>query len=84
MIEFKEKCVYKQLKCFNTSLRYCSSLWLSHLYTSSYLKNFTYLFKLLSSERNDWSKKRQELLEQIKSLEKQLQDSQNKADSKSL
>ncbi|NXY03993.1 KIF15 protein, partial [Pteruthius melanotis] len=36
--------------------------------------------ELLSSERNDWSKERQELLEQIKSLEKQLQDSQNKAD----
>ncbi|NWV67518.1 KIF15 protein, partial [Malurus elegans] len=36
--------------------------------------------ELLSSERNDWSKERQELLEQIKSLEKQLQDSQSKAD----
>ncbi|OWK52445.1 Kinesin-like protein KIF15 [Lonchura striata] len=36
--------------------------------------------ELLSSERNDWSKERQELLEQIKSLEKQLQESQNKAD----
>ncbi|NXU42956.1 KIF15 protein, partial [Drymodes brunneopygia] len=36
--------------------------------------------ELLSSERNDWSKERQELLEQIKLLEKQLQDSQNKAD----
>uniref|UniRef100_A0A8C0UWR8 Kinesin family member 15 n=1 Tax=Cyanistes caeruleus TaxID=156563 RepID=A0A8C0UWR8_CYACU len=36
--------------------------------------------ELLSSERNDWSKERQELCEQIKSLEKQLQESQNKAD----
>nr|XP_009939873.1 PREDICTED: kinesin-like protein KIF15 [Opisthocomus hoazin] len=36
--------------------------------------------ELLSSERNDWSKERQELLEQIKSLEKQLQDSQSKTD----
>ncbi|NXG17957.1 KIF15 protein, partial [Grallaria varia] len=36
--------------------------------------------ELLSSERNDWSKNRQELLEQIKSLEKQFQDSQSKAD----
>ncbi|NXX74475.1 KIF15 protein, partial [Urocolius indicus] len=36
--------------------------------------------ELLSSERNDWSKGRQELLEQIKSLEKQFQDSQSKAD----
>ncbi|XP_030301240.1 kinesin-like protein KIF15 [Calypte anna] len=36
--------------------------------------------ELLSSERNDWSKARQELLEQIKSLEKQLQDSQSKSD----
>ncbi|NXD76985.1 KIF15 protein, partial [Halcyon senegalensis] len=36
--------------------------------------------ELLSSERNDWSKERQELLEQIKSLEKQFQDSQSKAD----
>ncbi|NXA80571.1 KIF15 protein, partial [Thryothorus ludovicianus] len=36
--------------------------------------------ELLSSERNDWSKGRQELLEQIKSLEKQLQESRNKAD----
>ncbi|RMC05325.1 hypothetical protein DUI87_18514 [Hirundo rustica rustica] len=36
--------------------------------------------ELLSSERNDWSKERQELLEQIKSLEKHLQESQNKAD----
>ncbi|NXE87739.1 KIF15 protein, partial [Menura novaehollandiae] len=36
--------------------------------------------ELLSSERNNWSKDRQELLEQIKSLEKQLQDSQSKAD----
>ncbi|NWU22899.1 KIF15 protein, partial [Dyaphorophyia castanea] len=36
--------------------------------------------ELLSSERNDWSTERQELLEQIKSLEKQLQDSQSKAD----
>ncbi|NWY55811.1 KIF15 protein, partial [Chionis minor] len=36
--------------------------------------------ELLSSERNDWSKERQELLEQIKSLEKQFQDSQSKSD----
>uniref|UniRef100_A0A8C3KBU2 Kinesin family member 15 n=1 Tax=Calidris pygmaea TaxID=425635 RepID=A0A8C3KBU2_9CHAR len=36
--------------------------------------------ELLSSERNDWNKERQELLEQIKSLEKQFQDSQSKAD----
>ncbi|XP_077034189.1 kinesin-like protein KIF15 [Agelaius phoeniceus] len=36
--------------------------------------------ELLSSERNEWSKERQELLEQIKSLEKQLQESQNNAD----
>ncbi|NXR60611.1 KIF15 protein, partial [Rhadina sibilatrix] len=36
--------------------------------------------ELLSSERNDRSKERQELLEQIKSLEKHLQESQNKAD----
>uniref|UniRef100_A0A8C0F953 Kinesin family member 15 n=1 Tax=Bubo bubo TaxID=30461 RepID=A0A8C0F953_BUBBB len=36
--------------------------------------------ELLSSERNDWSKERQDLLEQIKSLEKQFQDSQSKAD----
>ncbi|NXS57866.1 KIF15 protein, partial [Brachypteracias leptosomus] len=36
--------------------------------------------ELLSCERNDWSKERQELLEQMKSLEKQLQDSQSKAD----
>ncbi|XP_064300136.1 kinesin-like protein KIF15 isoform X2 [Phalacrocorax carbo] len=36
--------------------------------------------ELLSSERNDWSKERQELLEQIKSLEKQFQDSQSKTD----
>ncbi|KFQ54326.1 Kinesin-like KIF15, partial [Pelecanus crispus] len=36
--------------------------------------------ELLSSERNDWSKQRQELLEQIKSLEKQFQDSQSKTD----
>ncbi|NWW43124.1 KIF15 protein, partial [Pedionomus torquatus] len=35
---------------------------------------------LLSSERNDWSKERQELLEQIKALEKQFQDSQSKTD----
>ncbi|NXB96845.1 KIF15 protein, partial [Vidua chalybeata] len=35
--------------------------------------------ELLSSERNDWSKERHEVLEQIKSLEKQLQESQNKA-----
>uniref|UniRef100_A0A8B9GPY2 Kinesin family member 15 n=1 Tax=Amazona collaria TaxID=241587 RepID=A0A8B9GPY2_9PSIT len=32
--------------------------------------------ELLSSERNDWNKQRQELLEQIKSLEKQFQNSQ--------
>uniref|UniRef100_A0A8D2PEM0 Kinesin family member 15 n=1 Tax=Zosterops lateralis melanops TaxID=1220523 RepID=A0A8D2PEM0_ZOSLA len=36
--------------------------------------------ELLSSERNDWSKERQELHEQIKSLEKHLQESQNKTD----
>ncbi|KAK2520351.1 hypothetical protein Q9966_013498 [Columba livia] len=36
--------------------------------------------ELLSSERNDWSKERQDLLEQIKSLEKQFQDSQSKTD----
>ncbi|NXX90895.1 KIF15 protein, partial [Centropus bengalensis] len=36
--------------------------------------------ELLSSERNDWSKERQELLEQIKSFEKKLQDSESKAD----
>ncbi|XP_014813519.1 PREDICTED: kinesin-like protein KIF15 [Calidris pugnax] len=36
--------------------------------------------ELLSSERNDWNKERQEFLEQIKSLEKQFQDSQSKAD----
>ncbi|KAI1242912.1 Kinesin-like protein KIF15, partial [Lamprotornis superbus] len=36
--------------------------------------------ELLSSERNDWSKERQELLERMKSLEKQLQESQNNAD----
>ncbi|XP_063181438.1 kinesin-like protein KIF15 [Chroicocephalus ridibundus] len=36
--------------------------------------------ELLSSERNDWSKERQELLEQLKSLEKQFQDSQSKTD----
>ncbi|KAM7070780.1 kinesin-like protein KIF15 [Acridotheres tristis] len=36
--------------------------------------------ELLSSERNDWSKERQELLERTKSLEKQLQESQNNAD----
>ncbi|NWH19292.1 KIF15 protein, partial [Grus americana] len=36
--------------------------------------------ELLSSERNNWSKERQELLEQIKSLEKQFQDSQSKTD----
>ncbi|NXQ36105.1 KIF15 protein, partial [Alaudala cheleensis] len=36
--------------------------------------------ELLSSERNNWGKERQELLEQIKSLEKHLQESQNKAD----
>ncbi|KAF4801341.1 Kinesin-like protein KIF15 [Turdus rufiventris] len=36
--------------------------------------------ELLSSERNDWSKKRQELLEHTKSLEKQLQESQSNAD----
>ncbi|KAJ7421652.1 Kinesin-like protein KIF15 [Pitangus sulphuratus] len=40
----------------------------------------TQIQELLSSERNDWSKERQELLEQIKSLEKQFQDSQSKAD----
>ncbi|XP_010140802.1 PREDICTED: kinesin-like protein KIF15, partial [Buceros rhinoceros silvestris] len=34
--------------------------------------------ELLSSERNDWGKERQELLEQIKSLDKQFQDSQSK------
>jgi len=39
--------------------------------------------QLLSSERNDWSKQREELLEQIKLLEKQFQDAQSKADSKS-
>uniref|UniRef100_A0A8C3BGK8 Kinesin family member 15 n=1 Tax=Cairina moschata TaxID=8855 RepID=A0A8C3BGK8_CAIMO len=36
--------------------------------------------ELLSSERNDWSKERKELLEQIKLLEKQFQDAQSKAD----
>uniref|UniRef100_A0A8V0Z5V9 Kinesin family member 15 n=1 Tax=Gallus gallus TaxID=9031 RepID=A0A8V0Z5V9_CHICK len=36
--------------------------------------------ELLSSERNDWSKQREELLEQIKLLEKQFQDAQSKAD----
>uniref|UniRef100_A0A8C4UCR5 Kinesin family member 15 n=1 Tax=Falco tinnunculus TaxID=100819 RepID=A0A8C4UCR5_FALTI len=36
--------------------------------------------ELLTSERNDWSKEHLELLEQIKSLEKQLQDSQSKTD----
>uniref|UniRef100_A0A669P8A5 Kinesin family member 15 n=1 Tax=Phasianus colchicus TaxID=9054 RepID=A0A669P8A5_PHACC len=36
--------------------------------------------ELLSSERNDWSKEREELLEQIKLLEKQFQDAQSKAD----
>lgn len=72
------------MKCFNASLYYCYSVWPTHSHTSFYLKNFTFLFKLLSSERNDWSKERQELLEQIKSLEKQLQESRNNADCKSL
>lgn len=48
---------------------------------------FIYIFlllQLLSSERNDWSKEREELLEQIKLLEKQFQDAQSKADSKSV
>ncbi|NXY47803.1 KIF15 protein, partial [Ceuthmochares aereus] len=36
--------------------------------------------ELLSSERNDWNKERQELLEQIKSLEKKFQDSESKTD----
>ncbi|NWI91789.1 KIF15 protein, partial [Pitta sordida] len=36
--------------------------------------------ELLASERNDWSKERQELLEQIKHLEKQFEESQSKAD----
>uniref|UniRef100_A0A8B9GK39 Kinesin family member 15 n=1 Tax=Amazona collaria TaxID=241587 RepID=A0A8B9GK39_9PSIT len=36
--------------------------------------------ELLSSERNDWNKQRQELLEQIKSLEKQFQNSQSNTD----
>ncbi|XP_062473156.1 kinesin-like protein KIF15 [Pezoporus occidentalis] len=36
--------------------------------------------ELLSSERNDWNKQRQELLEQVKSLEKQFQDSQSNTD----
>uniref|UniRef100_A0A8C0HJL0 Kinesin family member 15 n=1 Tax=Buteo japonicus TaxID=224669 RepID=A0A8C0HJL0_9AVES len=36
--------------------------------------------ELLSSERNDWNKERQELLEQMKSLEKQFQDSESKTD----
>ncbi|NXV78902.1 KIF15 protein, partial [Atlantisia rogersi] len=36
--------------------------------------------ELLSCERNNWNKERQELLEQIKSLEKQFQDSQSKID----
>ncbi|XP_009079083.1 PREDICTED: kinesin-like protein KIF15, partial [Acanthisitta chloris] len=36
--------------------------------------------ELLSSERNERSKQRQELLEQIKLLEKQFQDSQSKSD----
>ncbi|XP_010214759.1 PREDICTED: kinesin-like protein KIF15 [Tinamus guttatus] len=38
------------------------------------------LQELFSSERNDWNKERQELLEQIKLLEKQFQDAQSKAD----
>ncbi|KFO71800.1 Kinesin-like KIF15, partial [Cuculus canorus] len=36
--------------------------------------------ELLSSERNDWNKERQELLEQIKTLEKKFQDSESKTD----
>ncbi|NXE45523.1 KIF15 protein, partial [Casuarius casuarius] len=36
--------------------------------------------ELFSSERNDWNKERQELLEQIKLLEKQFQDTQRKTD----
>ncbi|NXY89724.1 KIF15 protein, partial [Alcedo cyanopectus] len=36
--------------------------------------------ELLSSERDDWSRECQELLEQIKSLDKKLQDTQSKAD----
>ncbi|OXB65963.1 hypothetical protein ASZ78_002711 [Callipepla squamata] len=36
--------------------------------------------ELLSSERNDWSKEREELLKQTKLLEKQFQDAQSKAD----
>ncbi|NXG32935.1 KIF15 protein, partial [Dromaius novaehollandiae] len=36
--------------------------------------------ELFSSERNDWTKERQELLEQIKLLEKQFQDTQSKTD----
>uniref|UniRef100_A0A8C2SYL9 Kinesin family member 15 n=1 Tax=Coturnix japonica TaxID=93934 RepID=A0A8C2SYL9_COTJA len=36
--------------------------------------------ELLISERNNWSKEREELLEQIKQLEKQFQDAQKKAD----
>ncbi|NWH76096.1 KIF15 protein, partial [Piaya cayana] len=36
--------------------------------------------ELLSSERNDWNKERQEFLEQIKSLEKKFQDSESKTD----
>ncbi|NWI17908.1 KIF15 protein, partial [Crypturellus soui] len=38
------------------------------------------LRELFSSERNDWNKERQELLEQIKLLEKQFQDAQSKTD----
>ncbi|KAM8810752.1 kinesin-like protein KIF15 [Eudromia elegans] len=38
------------------------------------------LQELFSSERNDWNKERQELLEQIKLLEKQFQDTQSKTD----
>ncbi|OXB83254.1 UNVERIFIED_CONTAM: hypothetical protein H355_002006 [Colinus virginianus] len=36
--------------------------------------------ELLSSERNDWSKEREELLKQTKLLERQFQDAQSKAD----
>ncbi|NXL86611.1 KIF15 protein, partial [Alectura lathami] len=36
--------------------------------------------ELLSSERNDWNREREELLEQIKVFEKQFQDAQSKSD----
>ncbi|XP_014374008.1 kinesin-like protein KIF15 [Alligator sinensis] len=40
----------------------------------------TQMQELFSSERNDWNKEKRELFEQIKLLEKQLQDTQSKND----